>query len=341
MNKKNIILLHVFTWLFAAFLNLKEPSRLSSAEVLLVFIASTLFIMISFYVFYLFVVPKFLEKRKYYQFLLVTIVLLNLLTFAGYSLLILIRASFVHNFNNFYGIYRPSMHFSGMAVMTLAATFGSFFKVLINWLNTVNQKEILEKQKAESELALLKSKINPHFLFNTLNNIDVLIYEDPDRASQALLKLSDIMRYMSYETISEFVNLSNEIAYISNLVALYKLRISNPELIKLKISENYGDLKIAPMLFIPFIENAFKYATFKGEKAGFEISFEIAKRKVNFTIENYYDSSEKEKPPIQGGTGLSNVKQRLEHIYPKKHNLEIIDSDGVFKVNLIIDTDGN
>lgn len=228
-----------------------------------------------------------------------------------------------------------------MTVMTIAATFGSFFRVLINWLNTMNQKEILEKQKAVSELALLKSKINPHFLFNTLNNIDALIYEDPDKASQALVKLSDIMRYMSYETVMEFVNLSKEMDYVSSLVALYKLRITNPEVIQLKIVQGFTDLKIAPMLFIPFIENAFKYSTFKGEKAGFEIKFETDESRINFSIKNYYNSSEKEMTAKQGGTGINSVKQRLEHIYPGKHILSIINSDGIFKVNLTIETNGN
>jgi two-component system LytT family sensor kinase len=334
-------LLHVFTWLFAAFLNLRSFSLLARPQMLSVYLSSTFFILFSFYIFYFLFVPYFLEKRKYFWFIFVSLTTLGFLPFSGYSLLFLIRSYYENNFKDFYGHYSLSMHFSGLVVMTISATFGSFFKVFLNWLNAVNQKEVLEKQKAESELALLKSKINPHFLFNTLNNIDVLIYENPDRASQALLKLSDIMRYMSYETVSEYVSLSKEIGYISNLVGLYKLRISNPELIRLDIPGNYPDLKIAPMLFIPFIENAFKYATFKGNNPGFEIKFEIEKGKVKFKIVNHYDNAEKETISEHGGTGINNVKQRLEYIYPNKHKLDINNKDGLFKVDLIIDTDGD
>lgn len=341
MSKKKIIVLHVFTWLFAAFYNLRGFSMFADPEQLTMYLVSTLFLAIPFYLFYSLLVPRFLEKKKYTLFLVWSLIILNLLTFIGYSGLLSVKAYFSHDFHHFYGIYSVKMHLSGFSVMLTAATFGSFFKVMLNWLNTINQKEILEKEKAVSELALLKSKVNPHFLFNTLNNIDVLIYYDPDKASQSLLKLSDIMRYMSYETVSDFVSLSKEIDYIENIVSLYSLRVTNPELIKLDIPEHYPDLHIAPMLFIPFIENAFKYARMKEDHAGFEIRFRIEEKKVDFSVFNYYDPLEK--PPVKnyGGTGIANVKRRLEHIYPGRYTLNISDKDGFFRVELTVDTDGD
>lgn len=341
MSKKNIILLHVFTWLFASFLNLRDFSLLSNPEQVSIFIASTLFLAIPFYLFYFAVVPLFLEKKKYFLFILTSIIILALLPFIGYSLLLLIKAIFANNFRNFYESYSIKMHLSGMSVVSIAATFGTFFKVMLNWLNAENQKELLEKEKIKSELALLKSKINPHFLFNTLNNIDALIYHDPDKASQSLLKLSEIMRYMSYETVSEFVSLSREIEYIRNIIELHQLRISNPDLIKLDIPQNYPDIRVAPMLLIPFIENAFKYGTFKGSNAGIDIKFKIEDAKVYFTVINHYDISARQTNPKQGGTGLFNVKQRLEHIYKNRYWLDIIDQNGLFKVELIINTNGD
>lgn len=305
------------------------------------FIASTLFLAVPFYLFYFFVVPKFLEKRRYYAFLLTSIVVLGVLPFVGYSLLLLIKAIFTKNFSNFYGIYSLRMHISGFTVVTIAATFGSFFKVMLNWLNAVNQREILEKEKVKSELNLLKSKVNPHFLFNTLNNIDTLIYHDQDKASQSLLKLSEIMRYMSYETVSEYVSLSKEIGYISNIVELYKLRISNPDLIRLDIPQNYPDLKVAPMLFSQFIENAFKYASFKGSNAGVEISFRVEESKIYFIVINHYDTNGRRSDSQYGGTGIANVKQRLEHLYTNRFWLDIIDQAGLFKVELRIMTNGD
>jgi len=341
MSKKNIILLHVFTWLFGAFLNLRDFSLLSNPEPLAIFLASTLFLAIPFYLFYSVLIPKFFDKKQYYLFFLSALISIAFLPFAGYSLLLLIKAIFSQNFENFYGIYSLKMHFSGLSVVTIAAIFGSFFKIMLNWLNYVSQREILEKEKVKSELELLKSKVNPHFLFNTLNNIDALIYHDPDKASQSLLKLSEIMRYMSYETVSEYVNLSKEIGYINNIVELHKLRISNPDQIKIDIPSDYPALKVAPMLFSPFIENAFKYATFKGANAGVEIKFKIEDSKVYFTVSNHYDINARQTNPKQGGTGLLNVKQRLEHIYKSRYWLDIIDQNGLFKVELIINTNGD
>jgi two-component system, LytTR family, sensor kinase len=341
MNKKKIILLHVFTWLFAAFLNLKDFSLLANPEQLSMYLVSTAFLAVPFYLFYFFVVPRFLEKKRYYLFFIVSLAILVVLTFIGYSALFLVKSVFSHDFHNFYGVYSLKMHFSGMSVISIAATFGSFFKVILNWLNTMNQKEILEKEKAVSELALLKSKVNPHFLFNTLNNIDVLIYDNPDKASQSLLKLSEILRYMTYETVSEFVSLSKEINYISGIVSLYALRVSDPGLIRLTVPEQHSCLNIAPMLFVPFIENAFKYATFKGENAGVEINFWVEEKKVHFTAANHYDTTGKSLVPEYGGTGIANVRRRLEHIYGGRYRLDILDKDGFFSVELTIDTHGD
>ncbi|HNW73763.1 MAG: histidine kinase [Bacteroidales bacterium] len=341
MSKKNILLLHLFLWLFAAFVNFRDFSMFSDPEKISMYLASTFYMAVPFYLFYFIMVPALLEKKKYSLFFLVSIACLCILTFLGYSALFLIKSIFSGEFHGFYATYSIKMHFSGMTVITIVATFGSLFRVMLNWLNTMNLKEILEKQKAVGELALLKSKINPHFLFNTLNNIDVLIYEDPAKASQSLLKLSEIMRYMSYETASDFVDLSKEINYISNIVSLYTLRISNPDLIRLVVPKKYPDLLVAPMLFIPFVENDFKYATFKGDHAGFMITFRVDGTKINFTSENRYDVLGRSASSNQNGTGIANVKRRLDLIYGKRYTLDIVDKSGLFTVDLTIETHGD
>ncbi len=341
MSKKNILLLHLFVWLFAAFSNLRNVALLADPEQRMVYFVSTLYLAIPFYLFYSLLVPRFLERKRYPGFLVVAAAAVVLLPFPGYTALLLVRAGFQHDFGNFLSPYSLNMHLSGMTVVSMAAAFGTFFKVIVNWVNVVRQKEILEKEKAVSELALLKSKVNPHFLFNTLNNIDVLIYDDRDRASQALLKLSGIMRYMTYETASEYVALSKEIGYISDIVALYSLRISDPSRVRLEIPSGYPDLEIVPMLFIPFIENAFKYATMKGTRPGIDIRFVIDGRTVQFECVNPFEPAGNRPPPGFGGTGIDNVKRRLDYLYPGRYQLGIHGSDGLFTVNLTIHTHGN
>lgn len=151
---------------------------------------------------------------------------------------------------------------SGYFPVLTAAVFGSFFKVIINWFTTLNQKSELDKQKLTVELDLLKSKLNPHFLFNTLNNIDALIHQNSEEASAALIRLSDMMRYLTYETSSEVVGLKREVEYISNFIELLRIRIKTPEDIRFEVE---GDLNVmvSPALFVPIIENAFKFASFR------------------------------------------------------------------------------
>ena len=151
---------------------------------------------------------------------------------------------------------------SGYFPVLTAAVFGSFFRVIINWFTTMNQKAELDKQKLAVELDLLKSKLNPHFLFNTLNNIDSLIHQNPEEASAALIRLSEMMRYLTYETSSEVVELEKEVEYIRNFIELYRIRIKSPDDIRFEVK---GDLNvmISPALFVPLIENAFKFASFR------------------------------------------------------------------------------
>ncbi|MDP4272004.1 MAG: histidine kinase, partial [Bacteroidota bacterium] len=332
MKRKAIIYLHLFTWLFAAFININNFNQLAKPEMLLSYVISLLFLAIGFYLFYFFIVPAFLLKKKFTDFFILAALAVLILPFFGYTALLLNKAIFNRSFENFYDVYSLRMHLSGTVAMIFSASFGSFFRVIINWFDALNHKEMLEKQNLESELALLKSKVNPHFLFNTINNIDVLIYQDPDKASNALLKLSEIMRYMSYETVSEYIDLSKEINYIENLVELYRLRIKNPQLIKLDMEGDTSNLKIAPAIFIPFIENAFKYSTFQGPNSGFTIRFKTIGNWVHFVITNYFEEKTVVQKSQQGGTGIMNVKRRLAIIYPDRHLLKITESQSQFMV---------
>jgi LytS/YehU family sensor histidine kinase len=199
----------------------------------------------------------------------------------------------------------------------------------------VQLKVELETRNLKNELELLKSQINPHFLFNSLNNIDSLIRTLPENASNALITLSDMLRYMIYETLSDHVLLNKEIVYINNYIKLQQLRFRNPDYIKAAFPDNCNDIHIAPMLLIPFIENAFKYAFNKGKLPVIEISLQCSNEVLLFRCQNYY-KSEKTQNERTGGVGLQNVKRRLELLYPSKHNLTITNENYIFKVELNI-----
>jgi len=185
------------------------------------------------------------------------------------------------------------------------------------------------------ELALVKSQINPHFLFNTLNNIDVLIQQDAIKASVYLNKLSDIMRFMLYETKTERIELSKELTYIEKYIELQKIRTSNLNYVNYAVEGNTDGLLIAPMLFIPFIENAFKHAENKKMENAINIRIVIKHDRIEFKCENNY-SDDNQINHDESGLGNELIQKRLELLYPKKHKLEITNSDNTYKVNLIL-----
>ena len=217
MNKKRITYIHVFIWLFAVFANLPYSNIKQGCRLRLLFPMSLafLYLMVVFYFFYLVMVPFFLNRKKVAEFFAISFLVVLIMPFFGYTILFVSRAYFEGTFHHFYRDYSLRMHMSGYYPVLTAAVFGSFFSVIINWFTTMNQKAELDKQKLAVELDLLKSKLNPHFLFNTLNNIDSLIHQNPEEASAALIRLSEIMRYLTYETSSDVVDLKREIEYIT------------------------------------------------------------------------------------------------------------------------------
>ena len=296
-----------------------------------------LYLMLVFYLFYLVLAPLFLNKKRLIEFFGYSFLIILIMPFFGYTILFLSRAIFDGTFQNFYKGYSIKMHMSGFYPVLTASVFGSFFSVIINWFSTLNQKAELDKQKIAVELDLLKSKLNPHFLFNTLNNIDSLIHQDPDEASAALIRLSEMMRYLTYETSYTVVELQKEIEYIRNFIGLYRMRIKSPEDIRLNVK---GELNVmvSPALFVPLLENAFKFASFRSKKPCVDINIISEEGTIDFEITNYYEIKPAGNETAHSGYGIMNLKKRLFLAYPEKHKLVIDQSDSKYNVKLTIDT---
>ena len=241
MSKKRIIYIHIFIWLFAIFANLANANFSGNMPLqqIISYIIAFLYLMFVFYLFYTVLVPYFLDRKMIAVFFGSSFIIVLIMPFFGYTILYFVRAVFEGTFQDFYHGYSVRMHMSGYFPVLTAAVFGSFFRVIINWFITLNQKAELDKQKLAIELDLLKSKLNPHFLFNTLNNIDSLIHQNSDEASAALIRLSDMMRYLTYETSSEVVGLNREVEYIRNFIELYRIRIKTPEDIRFEVEGDH------------------------------------------------------------------------------------------------------
>jgi two-component system LytT family sensor kinase len=295
------------------------------------------YLMVVFYLFYLFLAPLFLNKRKLVEFFGFSFLIILIMPFFGYTILFFSRAIFEGTFNEFYKGYSFKVHMSGYYPVLTSAIFGSFFSVIINWFTIMNQKTELDKQKLAVELDLLKSKLNPHFLFNTLNNIDSLIHQNNEKASEALIRLSEIMRYLTYETSSDVVELHKEVDYIRNFIELYRIRIKTPEDIRFQAS---GDLNImiSPALFVPLLENAFKYASYKIGKPCVDIHLSSDNGSVSFEISNYFEIYSNNSESDNSGYGLMNLRKRLNLIYPDRYQLLIEQGESLYHVKLIINT---
>lgn len=342
MSRRRVIYMHFFIWLFAIFANLPYTNfgGIKDPRQLVAYTIGFLYLMIIFYLFYLYIVPYFLRKKQIAAFFAVSFFAVLIMPFFGYSMLLFSKACFEGNFHNFYHDYSLKMHMSGYFPVLTAAMFGSFFSLIINWFTNENQKAELERQRLAAELNLLKSKLNPHFLFNTLNNIDSLIQNDPQKASSALIRLSDIMRYLTYDTASEKVPLSGEIKYISDLVELNRLRIKSAEDIVFTF-EGDTNVMIAPAIFMPVIENVFKYAVFRTHSPAIIINLKSYDGFVTLETVNSCQRTSESPVNLNSGFGLANLRKRLELSYNNRYTLITEPSENLYRTILTIDTNDN
>jgi len=337
MKKSVVITLHVVFWsLFIAgllIINEKalQPSPQKGLEILGQFVI-ILWAAMSFYLFYYYLFPKILGKKK-------------ILKFIAYSLIAGLIISGIIKLINviLYGFSTLSEDivtiFAGAIITIIFGQFGTLLRAFVDWFNNQKKNAELEKQALKTELEFLKSQINPHFMFNTLSNIDTLIFEDQNKASTSLLKLSELFRYMVYETNKDKVLLKDEITYLENLISLQRMRLDNASSISFTITGKPDNIYIAPMLFVPFIENAFKHCNEKEMDNAIDINIEILENTIRFSTRNQFSINGNSTE--QKGIGLDIVRKRLDLIYPNSHKLDIKNSNNFFSVNLELNSSAN
>jgi len=296
---------------------------------------SSIFDIIFLFVFYLFTVKYLFVKyysRGWPYFLI------SLLAVIFYSVLIfsfemnVLRPYMVHPSNEPPLFFHYIRRLMGVVFIFIVGTSAQ----LIEQTNRLKENEkLLTEEKLKTELQLLKAQINPHFIFNALNNIYSLTYMQSANAPESVLKLSEMLRYVFYDCSKDRVPVTSEIRYIENFNAFQQMKSPYTQNISLQTDLGYGSIEIAPMLFIPFLENAFKYSRIEEIEAAYvNILIKNEAGKLTFTIENSVPRDNKPKPG--SGMGIKNVKHRLKIIYPENHELTINESDDKFKVELSI-----
>jgi len=336
MKKKQIIWLQIIYWSLNFFGTVITPlyffdreNNLQSTVLRITFFLAGI---ITFYICYLVIIPKVFRQEKVYTVILSFF--LSILCFATVRYLmeeVLLPATFgFRNYNQetgllyyfFDNIYYGCINVFIAGIMWLLEKFGV--------IETERQK--LEQERNEAKIQALKTQINPHFIFNTLNNIYSLVYQNSEKALPAIEELSQLLRYSTKDLEKNFIPLEKEIGYLESLIELEKLRIKNPELLMIEKKINHSNLNISPMLLVPFVENAFKHGDFSGK--GFSMKISDDNQTLNFHLQNFKKQRSKDS---LSGIGIGNVKKRLEILYPKRHELNISETETEFSVDLKID----
>ncbi|HYQ58502.1 MAG TPA: histidine kinase [Draconibacterium sp.] len=210
------------------------------------------------------------------------------------------------------------------------------FKLFSYSYNIQLTQSELERKTVQSELGILRSQVNPHFLFNVLNNIDALIFEDKEKASNAILLLSKIMRYMLQESTCETVKLQQEISYIHNYLELAQLSFADPEFLRYEQKGSPGKQVVPPLLFIPIIENAVKHCNKQSKSPGIIIKFTITPDGIKLHTSNFIKRNDFKLPDSGTGTGLKNVEKRLKLLYGNNYTFDIKKDIDKFDVDIKI-----
>ena len=289
------------------------------------------FYIIFFYINYIFLVPRLLLKKKslYYFISAVMLLLVSIVILPEIFPPMRIIKSLPEKEIPFFLLYIRKA--SALLILLIS---GTIIRIYTEWDKNEKGRKEIESQKVVAELQFLKNQLNPHFLFNSLNSIYSLTSKKSNDAPEAIITLSELLRYMIYRTNEDFVKLDNELNYIQNYLILQRLRIANNENVTLNIHGNITNQKIRPLLLISFIENAFKHGTdFKGNTM-VDIDIYIDKNEFKFNCINLIGSTKKE--DNNSGIGLKNTKDRLELLYPDKYKLTVIEEGNMFKLNLTL-----
>ena len=226
--------------------------------------------------------------------------------------------------------------FNSLRLVIIYSFYALLIRLAIGWFETQKLRTELMLEKQAGELALLRSQVNPHFLFNTLNNIYSLVYKKSDDAPEAVMKMSAIMRYMLYDATTDSVLLEKEIEYLNSFIELEKLRIRHSDFVEMNIAGNIEGRTIAPMLLIPFVENAFKHGSKNGPMPGIIINLAVADNRFEFGVINHLRRNTAVTRDQVGGIGLTNIRRRLNLLYPGKHQLDITSDDTSYHIKLIL-----
>ena len=290
------------------------------------------FTAVIFYTNYSLLVPYFLLKKKILPYLFCVVILLLI----SYLIIFNVFGFEFYDSRNLLD-KRPSKFTIIIFFNSVIIIIGTIIRLYEQWIENDRINKEIEVKKNKTELESLKNQLNPHFLFNSLNSIYSLSTKKSNDTPEAVIMLSELMRYMLYKANDKKVFLKDELQYIENYIKLQHIRIAKNKNVKINIKGVISTQKISPLLFISYIENAFKYGTDFNGNTEIEIDISVKDNELQFKCVNIIGNRSKDEE--SSGIGMQNTKNRLELLYPDKHWLTTIENDNKFMVDLKLKID--
>jgi two-component system LytT family sensor kinase len=339
-NKYSEILPHILFWLFSIVLftvvlfytrdfSLQDIDLKTAINILV-----TIFLLsISVYINLLWLIPVYFRKRKFFLFSVLQSVNILLFIVLNYYISVLFEGNGHPNF-----ITEAIAEFILVLIFLVVSSLLKFVRDSFALQDIELKIKESEQQQMEAELKALKAQVNPHFFFNTLNSLYSLTIDKSDKAPELILKLSELMRYVIYEAKEDFEPIERQLEFVKSYVYLESLRVGDYLKVDLRVEGDNISLKVAPLIFIAFVENAFKHCSKQIQQKPFiSIVFDIGKKdRIRFYIENTKENKIPDMKLPETGIGLQNVRKRLSLLYPGKHDLEIKVTDQKYSVDLTI-----
>lgn len=335
LSTKKEVLAHIvfwMIWVYFKFIQVDNAGKVYFASLNLFEYTWFLIFIGTFYFNYLFVLPKVFRPFKWHKAVFgIAFLYLFFITFRYFIEQFFIKALF--DMQNYFPNTHPLFYvydnlFSGFKPILIS----TFFWMNVFLIRTLEYNKLILEENKNTEIKFLKAQINPHFIFNTLNTIYSMVYFQSEKSLSAIEKLSQIMRFTTYESQKEAIALSEEIMYIQAYIELEQLRHEDNNFIKFNSKITDENLKVPPYLLLPLIENALKHGVASNLKP-IEINLEIKNHTLTFCVKNHIEAQQKDK---LNGIGLDNLKKRLEIYYPNNHSLCFTNSDNQFTANLQI-----
>ncbi|PCE62646.1 sensor histidine kinase [Sediminicola luteus] len=332
-NKNNTVYYHLLIWMILCAIILIRFNFVQRSFSHMVWYRFAIDIGL-FYINYALMVPYLLLRKKIWAYIL------------GCGLLVLSSIYISRHFPGFMGAQLPEhlrafvqkpIGLRGFPIMTvlLQIGLGTAIRLYQEWHKNELKRKDIQTQKVGAQLQLLRHQLNPHFLFNSLNSIYSLTRKQSTQAPEAVLTLSELMRYMLYQSERDWVKLDDEISYIQSYFKLQLLRIANTEYVTINVHGDISTQRIRPLLLISFIENAFKYGTDYMGNTFIKVVFTVAGDQLNFSCSNLLGRSAQHGQ--NHGIGLNNTRERLDFLYPDRYQLDIHQEADAFHVNLQLD----